>query len=394
MVTGFLDRPFVDPLLPLATYVLLATGTLLPVDTMGGWSVMYLLGVTVFVALFLARVDASVVSSAFGAIVCVLGPLFFVYLVSSARTWDLTITLRRLDGAVATCVLAVLLVAAYVARHGEQSFRSGFLKGALLILVLTLVYKAIFGFFDRDGRFFINGPIVFGWLMGFCALTVLHGILHGMLRWRWLVAFVCFLLAALWTQSKGPLIAIVLTALMVLLVNARKRRAYSMMGFFICFATGVIASLPEDFTRRFLAIFQVLLGTTDEGDYGSVGYRQDAWRDAVEMFLEHPLWGVGVGNWQFLSRVGEIQYPHNIFLELGAETGFPGLVAIVVSLAYLFWRSTGWGKISVVYFSLCCSFSGDFSYFRFMAAIPLGLIIAEAWRNDGAFNPAAKHAGV
>jgi O-antigen ligase len=384
MAIGPLERPLVDPFLPLATYILLATGTLLPIEAMGGWSAMYLLAIAVFVALFFARVDSPVISNALGAVVCVLGPLFVIYIISAARTWDLTITLRRLDGAVATCILSAVLVAAYVGRYGEQAFRVGFLKGALLILAVTLVYKAIFGFFDRDGRFFINGPIVFGWLMGFCALTVLHGVIHGILRWHWLIAFACFLLAALWTQSKGPLISILITALMVLLVNSGKRRAYSMMGFVAGLSAVVIASLPEDFTRRFLAIFRVLLGAADEGDYGSVGYRQDAWHDAFQMFIEHPVWGVGVGNWQFLSPVGEIQYPHNVFLELGAETGIPGLVAMTAALGYLFWRSTGWGKMAVVYFSLCCSFSGDFSYFRFIAAIPLGLITAEAWRKRGA----------
>ena len=174
MAIGPRERPLVDPFLPLATYILLATGTLLPVEAMGGWSAMYLLAIAVFVALFFARVDSAVISNALGAVVCVLGPLFVIYIISAARTWDLTITLRRLDGAVATCILSAVLVAAYVGRYGEQAFRVGFLKGALLILAVPLVYKAIFGFFDRDGRFFINGKetsaytfrLDYFWMMG------------------------------------------------------------------------------------------------------------------------------------------------------------------------------------------------------------------------------------
>jgi O-antigen ligase len=384
MSRPLLDRPAFDPLLPLATYVLLATGTLLPLETMGGWAALYLLVVVVFTAAFLVRAEGGVIAQAMGATVCVLGPLFVLYLVSAARTWDMTITLRRIDGAVATSMVAIVGVAAYAARYGEQSFKAGFIRSALLILALTLVYKSVFGFFDRDGRFFINGPIVFGWLMGFCALTVLQGLIHGALRPSWLLGFVCFLLAAIWTQSKGPLLSIFVTALMLLLVNLGKRRAFSMLGFFVLFAAVLAASLPEEFIRRFLAVFRVLIGASDESDYGSVGYRQDAWRDAYQMFLDHPLWGVGVGNWQFFSGVGQIQYPHNMFLELGAETGLPGLVAMSVALGYIFWRSSGWGRTAVVYFCLCCSFSGDFSYFRFMVVIPLGLIVADAWSARGA----------
>ena len=48
-------------------------------------------------------------------------------------------------------------------------------------------------------------------------------------------------------------------------------------------------------------------------------------------------------------------------------------------LGYLFWRSAGWGRMATVYFCLCCSFSGDFSYFRFMVAIPLGLLVVDMW---------------
>jgi O-antigen ligase len=379
MTQPLLDRPVLDPLLPLATYVLLATGTLLPVEAMGGWAAMYLLVVVVFATAFLVRAEWGVVAQALGATVCVLGPIFVLYLISAARTWDMTITLRRIDGAVATTMVAVVLVAAYVARYGEQAFKAGFIRGALLILALTLVYKSIFGFFDRDGRFFINGPIVFGWLMGFCALTVLQGLIHGALRSVWLLGFACFLLAAIWTQSKGPLLSIFVTALFLLVVNLGKKRAVSMLGFFVLFACVLVVSLPEEFTRRFLAIFRVLLGATDESDYGSVGYRQDAWRDAYQMFMEHPLWGVGVGNWQFLSRVGEIQYPHNMFLEVGAEMGFPGISMMLATLGYLFLRSEGWGRLAVGYFCLCCSFSGDFSYFRFMVAIPLGLLVVDMW---------------
>ncbi len=391
---GCCNGPFVGAVLPLAIYILLATGTIFPVEAAGSWAAIYFLVVAGLSTTFLARVQDGVVSNGLAAIICVLGPLCFIYLVSSVRALDEAATLRRLDGAIATCALSVLLVAAAVRNYGEPVFKVGFLRAALVILVLTLFYKAKYGFVDRDVRFFINGPIVFGWLMGFCALTVLHGVIHGMLRWRWLAVLSCFIIAALWTQSKGPLLAFGVTSALVLLWNLGRSRTYLVSGFFVGFAIAVMALIPEDFGSRFLTIARVFMGAADEGDYGSVGYRQEAWHDAVKMFLEHPLMGVGVSNWQFFSRVGELQYPHNVFLELGAETGLLGLLAMTGALGYLVLRSSGWGRITIVYFAICCSFSGDFSYFRFIVAIPLGLLVADVCRKRDAHGRTVEYAKI
>src|SRR5690606_3743121 len=70
-----------------------------------------------------------------------------------------------------------------------------------------LIYKGTLGLDDRGVRFFINGPIVFGWIMGWNFLICLYLFFKGFRRWLVACGAVAFFLAVLWTQSKGPLIA-------------------------------------------------------------------------------------------------------------------------------------------------------------------------------------------
>ena len=99
------------------------------------------------------------------------------------------------------------------------------------------------------------------------------------------------------------------------------------------------------------------LGKIDQiarGDWNSVlTGRLDGWRAAVWMVEEHPLTGVGVGAYRTefipaktaLLRDGVVFFAdqmnvvfanaHNELLEVAAETGLPGLVALLFGLALL-----------------------------------------------------------
>lgn len=159
--------------------------------------------------------------------------------------------------------------------------------------------------------------------------------------------------AAVLTYSRGGAIALG-CALLLSLVSRRIRLRHAVLG------GGVIGLLlllfaPTGFSRRLTTLEQVLPG-------GEQVIRPDssfqkrrllvgaAWR----MFLDRPILGVGVGNYTahfeeyadevgFASRdyeePGERHYPHNLYLEIGAETGLVGLLAfgaaVVASIASL-----------------------------------------------------------
>jgi hypothetical protein len=67
--------------------------------------------------------------------------------------------------------------------------------------------------------------------------------------------------------------------------------------------------------------------------------RADVWPEYVQMFRDHPWTGVGLSvGWQ-TNSVG--QEPHNLALELLAETGLVGLAAFAALLALIFTRGGG-----------------------------------------------------
>jgi O-antigen ligase len=62
--------------------------------------------------------------------------------------------------------------------------------------------------------------------------------------------------------------------------------------------------------------------------------RLEFYGSALKAFWENPLIGLGFGGWPMYHGLGDVSYhPHNIFLEIMAETGTVGLLFF---LAFLF----------------------------------------------------------
>ena len=124
--------------------------------------------------------------------------------------------LDKIEGAVISTVLISSLVACSVARLGEEKFIKYFMFVSLGFLILTFIYRLALELPGREGRFFINGPIVFGWLMGFnfvCGLLAYSKSRESV----YLFLSSVFLLAVFWSQSKGPFVAVFTVMVFVIL---------------------------------------------------------------------------------------------------------------------------------------------------------------------------------
>jgi len=80
----------------------------------------------------------------------------------------------------------------------------------------------------------------------------------------------------------------------------------------------------------------VVLARGFQGDQLSAASRVADWQTALAMIRDHPLLGVGKGNYLELARLYNpwaLEYPvHNVYLFLWAETGIIGLLALVAML--------------------------------------------------------------
>ncbi|MDP2954674.1 MAG: O-antigen ligase family protein, partial [Chloroflexota bacterium] len=100
-----------------------------------------------------------------------------------------------------------------------------------------------------------------------------------------------------------------------------------------------------------LPLANILLVTQSVGSWQG---REEVWSRAIYMMQDFPYTGVGMGTF---NRVANIMYPfflagpeaqiphaHNLFLQVGVDLGYPGLIAylamVLVCIA-LAWRSYG-----------------------------------------------------
>jgi O-antigen ligase len=99
------------------------------------------------------------------------------------------------------------------------------------------------------------------------------------------------------------------------------------------------------------------------------------WESAWNIFLNNFFIGVGPTNWITNSEYGELLYPHNLILEILSEIGILGAILFAISIVWI-WRDTSeFGKLTIIFFIICSSFSGDFSYLRMVMGFAIGYAI-------------------
>jgi O-antigen ligase len=81
---------------------------------------------------------------------------------------------------------------------------------------------------------------------------------------------------------------------------------------------------------------QTTVGKRIANYHGSLEGRTSLWAAAAETVAEHPLLGVGKGNWQAAS--GRQSLPHNTVLTLMVDGGLVGFAVFMVPLAVWVWR--------------------------------------------------------
>jgi O-antigen ligase len=146
--------------------------------------------------------------------------------------------------------------------------------------------------------------------------------------------------ALLLSGGRGPLLALVVTLLFValasLVVPARLDRTVVVPSLLLALVfAGLIKFdlLPANISYR-LSLLQS--GVLEQDMLGSAYERRRLWQSAWDAMGSYPLFGLGSGgfaDWDYKMDVR--WFPHNPFLEAGAEMGFPGMFLVV----YLLWLS-------------------------------------------------------
>ncbi len=201
----------------------------------------------------------------------------------------------------------------------------------------------VYGTFDQPNPFagYLNLPLSIALALMLLGSSWLTRILAGLAS--------VFLAAALYlTQSRGGEIAIATVLLFILIVGSPHLRRFAALlalagiGVLEIFFTGWIPLYVITPVLKYLGIIQISFTAPSAQDY-STAERLAHWIAGVRMFVDHPLTGVGVGNYpDAYSRyfvtifVNSLGHAHDYYINIAAETGAIGLTAFLLFLMAIF----------------------------------------------------------
>jgi O-antigen ligase len=166
--------------------------------------------------------------------------------------------------------------------------------------------------------------------------------LHARRRWLYALALGPVTLAMVLSFSRGALLLALPTAVLVMgwLAGGRHRG-----GAVALVLMGALALIPLLRLPRFAALLDLQRGTTF--------FRLQLWRSSLRMIQEHPLFGVGPGNFLEAYRTRyvlpaaweefNLEHPHSIYLDHWTRLGLLGVAGGVVAQV-AFWRTLEWGS--------------------------------------------------
>jgi len=158
--------------------------------------------------------------------------------------------------------------------------------------------------------------------------------LKGGRKWR-RAGFLCMLLCSIClvaASSRGAFLSVAVGGAVLVCLNWRRNLVFILRKWYwfliagLCLGLLVVVAVPHE-TRAFGT--ERLLTTTLQNEFKGGG-RLTLWLAAWNMFKDHVLFGVGLGN-SILNReyfkYGPVQFPHNTLVETLAETGLIGAAA-------------------------------------------------------------------
>lgn len=301
----------------------------------------------------LAGVSALVILARSGwrlparAVLPVLAFLAWIGFTSASYAWTDggNYAARKLLEVGALLPFAVIVVAVVAAGEWARLERLGV---ALVVISVWISVEAVRSVLAADAGTLVliagGNYLGVGRLLGVAALcctaaAISHGP-TGRTKTLLLGLVVLFVSMMLVTGGRGPLIALLAAILLGLASKLRWRRGPDiaaprgvvLAGALLASGIGAVIAMVA-MGMKFITLERlILLFTSGPGSSGSMRllYFGRAW----DMWAEHPVAGVGLGAFPVQAGFGDVRlYPHNLFLEIGAEQGLAGLALFLVFVA-------------------------------------------------------------
>ena len=138
-------------------------------------------------------------------------------------------------------------------------------------------------------------------------------------------------------NSRGPLIAFVVGAVCLFFLYSPREKGRSVVLSTVIVTVLILAFilLPSQYVARYASIVNI--------ESPSIAWRLGAWQYVLQHFSEWFFTGAGLCGFAYyyagtIDPLASATYPHNIFLDIFADTGFFGLIVFVWLIGYLFYK--------------------------------------------------------
>jgi O-antigen ligase len=191
----------------------------------------------------------------------------------------------------------------------------------------------------RSLGFFQDANLYGGYLVLSLAVVAAAGVMK---RSKWTIVHLLIIITAiLLTASRGALVSLALISLMALVLISRWKVRLIVAGVGVVTGSLIVFFGPRRLAWLGRAGDRLVTSAQQVGDDS----RLKLWAHAISLWKEHPLFGVGIGQFGRFSLdvlgygdddVGQIA--HNTFFSFLAETGIFGILLCVAGLAFLAFR--------------------------------------------------------
>jgi O-antigen ligase len=197
------------------------------------------------------------------------------------------------------------------------------------------------GVFSNPNDFAINIAINFPLCVAF--LLGSKGVLKKLI---WTGAILVMVYGVIATYSRSGFIAMVICLLIcVWEFGIRGKRPQVLIAAVVMIMLGVGLALT---TPKYILRLKTLVGgdITGTGDHGSMDARRDLLMESIHVTMQHPILGVGPGNFQAYTKSWHVT--HNTYTELSSEAGIPALLLFLTILMLAFRNTARLRKTAVL----------------------------------------------
>lgn len=236
-------------------------------------------------------------------------------------------------------VVVIFLLDNYI--DAKKVMLTGF--AGITVTSVYAVYQGLSGM-SRANGFYGHPMTLGGWLCIFLPLLLIEFFEKKLLKqYHWLagLAFCICSAGLVFNATRGAWLAVgIVCTVLLLYYMFKSKRNLAVSIIFIALISTVLVNNPK---------FMHRLDTIDDFDkYQSNTERILMWQSAWNMFKDHPILGVGLGQYKenyqqkYISpeaKEPQLSHAHNNFLQMLAENGIVGFVGFAIMFGYIVFKN-------------------------------------------------------